>query len=200
MYVERLVEDVGDSLIESLSAQAAAVATLPENLRTPLDAPAPSTSLVRTFSAAWASNPTVANGKMTGRRYKRLGDLKLLCGNVHEASAAYDKAIELLMRSGSPEERVWYAAALEGSASAYTVLAEVHAASHTEMSHEKRSEYAEWMLAARKRLEESITVHAYKADLPVELQVPTRRTHARTHARTCTRALAHVHRQGSASA
>ena len=106
-HLERLLEDLGTELLRDLRAESETPPTLQS---TPVDASAAAerSGMLRLL--------TSASARLSGRQIKRKADFRLMCGMALEARQGYERAIELLSRSGA--DAVWHAAALEGASAA----------------------------------------------------------------------------------
>ena len=116
LAVERLLEDLGSELLRDLRAEAEQPPTAPS---TPIDAAASERSSISRLLMS-------ASSRLSGRNHKRKADFRLMIGHPAEAKAGYERAIELLSRTGA--DAVWHAAALEGLSAATLLLVEQAAA------------------------------------------------------------------------
>ena len=174
MHMERLLEDLGSDLLRDLKAEAdTGSAIMPS---TPVDA---SSSLERSPMLRLLSS---GSGRLSARHLKRRGDFRLMDGLADDAKQAYERAIELLSRTGA--DAVWHAAALEGAAAASLILLtpQQHArlrngaaappvASSASSDADESGAYDEALGVARRRLEEAASLCVTRGGRACEVAV-----------------------------
>ncbi|KAL1507542.1 hypothetical protein AB1Y20_007164 [Prymnesium parvum] len=165
MYALRLMEDLASDLLNDLRAEKA---VQPSSLLTPLDSTTPTASSASRLASAVVKAAKSSAGKLGGREQKRLADLHMIGGEVAEARALYDKAVEQLARSTVAADSVWHAAALEGSVAA-TLLLQAATRRHNHLPEDEAR--VDMLHGAITKMEEVVSIYARRGGRATELQV-----------------------------
>ena len=167
ILIEHLMESLAADLVSDIKAESETHASS-----------VPSTPTDSTSSERWSSAPMLrllssASSRLMVRQQKRKADFRLMCGNLADAHKGYERALELLSRTGA--DAVWHAAALEGlSATSLLLIAQAIDAvppTNPDQAALLVEQYDVALDAARRRLEEAVGLCVSRGGRALEVAV-----------------------------